>query len=205
MWSHLKWTTRAANRISGVNLQAFANYFKVWYQNWQTGVLSACFKRLASLLIVTQLVNQVTEVVIPFIVDRFISAPHRTETEDDPEEDKFRNQSVLPKYPVSSGARTVIKKQSEEINSTSVFSIIVKSFFSANIFSSCTLKFYFQSLFLLSLFWCFMTKAYIKTEIKIHSFVTGLVCRIHRAPGAVWVFESFLLRLSSDGSTTAHQ
>ncbi|XP_073328600.1 anoctamin-10 [Pagrus major] len=56
-------------------------------------------KRLASLLIVTQLINQVTEVVIPFLVDRFISAPHRTESEDDPEEDKFRNQSTLPAFP----------------------------------------------------------------------------------------------------------
>ncbi|XP_027127904.1 anoctamin-10 isoform X2 [Larimichthys crocea] len=56
-------------------------------------------KRLASLLIVTQLVNQVTEVVIPFLVDRFISAPHRTEHKDDPQEDKFRNQSTLPAFP----------------------------------------------------------------------------------------------------------
>ncbi|KAF3854382.1 hypothetical protein F7725_022437 [Dissostichus mawsoni] len=56
-------------------------------------------KRLASLLIITQLVNQVTEVVIPFLVDRFISAPHRTESEDDPPEDKFRNQSTLPAFP----------------------------------------------------------------------------------------------------------
>lgn len=66
-----------------------------------------CLKRLASLLIVTQLVNQVTEVAIPFLVDRFISAPNRKESEDDPEEDKFRNQSTLPAYPVSYGARTV--------------------------------------------------------------------------------------------------
>ncbi|XP_029289429.1 anoctamin-10 [Cottoperca gobio] len=56
-------------------------------------------KRLASLLVMSQLVNQVTEVVIPFLVDRFISAPHRTESEDDPEEDKFRNQSTLPAFP----------------------------------------------------------------------------------------------------------
>ncbi|CAG5879990.1 unnamed protein product, partial [Menidia menidia] len=55
--------------------------------------------RLASLLIVTQLVNQVTEVVIPFLVDRFISAPNRKESEDDSEEDKFRNQSALPPFP----------------------------------------------------------------------------------------------------------
>ncbi|XP_040893633.1 anoctamin-10 isoform X2 [Toxotes jaculatrix] len=56
-------------------------------------------KRLASLLIVTQLVNQVTEVVIPFLVDRFISSPQRAESEDDPQEDKFRNQSNLPAFP----------------------------------------------------------------------------------------------------------
>uniref|UniRef100_A0A3Q3VQR9 Anoctamin n=1 Tax=Mola mola TaxID=94237 RepID=A0A3Q3VQR9_MOLML len=56
-------------------------------------------KRLASLLVMTQLVNQLTEVVIPFLVDRFFSAPHRTGSEDDPEEDKFRNQSTLPAYP----------------------------------------------------------------------------------------------------------
>ncbi|KAM6926500.1 anoctamin-10 [Lycodopsis pacificus] len=56
-------------------------------------------KRLASLLIITQLLNQVTEVLIPFLVDRFISAPHRTESKDDPQEDKFRNQSTLPAFP----------------------------------------------------------------------------------------------------------
>ncbi|KAM6937091.1 anoctamin-10 [Xenentodon cancila] len=56
-------------------------------------------KRLASLLIVTQLVNQVTEIVIPFLVDRFISSPQRAEREDDSEEDKFRNQSALPPFP----------------------------------------------------------------------------------------------------------
>lgn len=64
-------------------------------------VLFVCLKRLASLLVVTQLLNQVTEVVIPFLVDRFISAPHRAESKDDPPEDKFRNQSNLPAFPVS--------------------------------------------------------------------------------------------------------
>ncbi|KAM3609269.1 uncharacterized protein V6R79_012080 [Siganus canaliculatus] len=56
-------------------------------------------KRLGSLLIITQLLNQVTEVVIPFLVDRLISAPHRKENKDDPEEDKFRNQGTLPTFP----------------------------------------------------------------------------------------------------------
>ncbi|XP_034540689.1 anoctamin-10 [Notolabrus celidotus] len=56
-------------------------------------------KRLASLLIVTQLINQVTEVVIPFLVDRFITATSRTESEDEPEVDKFRKQSTMPVFP----------------------------------------------------------------------------------------------------------
>ncbi|KAM7413979.1 hypothetical protein PAMA_019005 [Pampus argenteus] len=56
-------------------------------------------KRLASLLIVSQLVNQVTEVVIPFLVDRLVNAPHKTQREDDPQEDKFRNQITLPVFP----------------------------------------------------------------------------------------------------------
>lgn len=64
-------------------------------------ILFVCLKRLASLLIVSQLVNQVTEVVIPYLVDRFISAPNRAESEDDPQEDKYRNQSTLPVFPVS--------------------------------------------------------------------------------------------------------
>lgn len=56
-------------------------------------------KRLASLLIVSQIINQFTEVVVPFLVDRFISAPNRDEREDDPQEDKFRNQGTLPIFP----------------------------------------------------------------------------------------------------------
>ncbi|KAM7003081.1 anoctamin-10 isoform 2-T2 [Tautogolabrus adspersus] len=56
-------------------------------------------KRLASLLIVTQLVNQVTEVVIPLLVDRFISVPNRADGEDEPQEDKFRKQGTMPVFP----------------------------------------------------------------------------------------------------------
>ncbi|TMS05702.1 Anoctamin-10 [Larimichthys crocea] len=73
-----------------------------WMEQYYIGELETDTEqaqRLASLLIVTQLVNQVTEVVIPFLVDRFISAPHRTEHKDDPQEDKFRNQSTLPAFP----------------------------------------------------------------------------------------------------------
>lgn len=39
--------------------------------------------------------------VIPFLVDRLLSASDQTERKDDPEEDKLRNQSTLPAYPVS--------------------------------------------------------------------------------------------------------
>lgn len=56
-------------------------------------------KRLASLLIISQLVNQVTEVVIPFLVDRYISAPQRMESKDDSQEEKFRKQISLPAFP----------------------------------------------------------------------------------------------------------
>ncbi|XP_010882344.2 anoctamin-10 [Esox lucius] len=55
-------------------------------------------KRLASLLIVTQLVNQCTEVLVPFIVDCFLKATQKKQKEDDPEVDKLRAQS-LPRFP----------------------------------------------------------------------------------------------------------
>ena len=60
-----------------------------------------CTQRLASLLILNQLVNQCTEGVVPFIVDRFLSAPHKKEQEDDLEMDKLRAQRRLPPFPVS--------------------------------------------------------------------------------------------------------
>ncbi|KAL0968244.1 hypothetical protein UPYG_G00264250 [Umbra pygmaea] len=55
-------------------------------------------KRLASLLIVTQLVNQCTEVLVPFIVDCFVKATQKKQQEDDPEVDKLRAQN-LPCFP----------------------------------------------------------------------------------------------------------
>lgn len=69
-------------------------------ENSQIGIFPCLPKRLSSLLIVSQLVNQATEVVVPYLVDRFVNA-NQTESEDDPEEDKFRKQSTLPAYPVS--------------------------------------------------------------------------------------------------------
>ncbi|KAK0132582.1 Anoctamin-10 [Merluccius polli] len=78
----------------------FFNYFAVLFHiAFYKQDVPLLRKRLASLLIITQLVNQVTEVVIPFLVDRLFSAPKRSEKEEDPEEDKFRNQSNLPDFP----------------------------------------------------------------------------------------------------------
>ncbi|XP_048013946.1 anoctamin-10 [Megalobrama amblycephala] len=56
-------------------------------------------KRLASLLIVTQVVNQFTEVVVPFLVDRFLTSGDRNLKEDDPEVDRLQAQGSLPAFP----------------------------------------------------------------------------------------------------------
>ncbi|XP_034143924.1 anoctamin-10 isoform X2 [Esox lucius] len=56
-------------------------------------------KRLASLLILAQLLNQFTEVVVPFIVDRFLSAPQKDQQEDKLDEDTLRAQRFLPPFP----------------------------------------------------------------------------------------------------------
>ncbi|XP_042266626.1 anoctamin-10 [Thunnus maccoyii] len=78
----------------------FFNYFAVLFHiAFFKQDVSLLRKRLASLLIVSQLVNQVTEVVIPFLVDRLVNAPRRREREDDPQEDKFRNQITSPVFP----------------------------------------------------------------------------------------------------------
>uniref|UniRef100_A0A667YBR8 Anoctamin n=1 Tax=Myripristis murdjan TaxID=586833 RepID=A0A667YBR8_9TELE len=91
------------NHLTGKDVHVcftFFNYFAVLFHiAFYKQDLPLLRKRLASLLVVTQLVNQVTEVVVPFLVDHFISAPHRTEREDDPEEDKLRRQRKLPAFP----------------------------------------------------------------------------------------------------------
>ncbi|XP_072290469.1 anoctamin-10 [Eucyclogobius newberryi] len=89
------------NHLTGkVLVFTFFNYFAVLFHiAFFKQDVPLLRKRLASLLIVTQIINQFTEVVVPFMVDRFISAPKRTETEDDPQEDKFRSQGNLPVFP----------------------------------------------------------------------------------------------------------
>ncbi|XP_051548088.1 anoctamin-10-like isoform X2 [Myxocyprinus asiaticus] len=56
-------------------------------------------KRLSSLLIVTQVLGQFTEVVVPFLVDRFYTSSERNLKEDDPEVDHLQAQGSLPAFP----------------------------------------------------------------------------------------------------------
>ncbi|CDQ59508.1 unnamed protein product [Oncorhynchus mykiss] len=87
-------------RLAAESTFTFFNYFAVLFHiAFYKQDLSLLRKRLASLLIVTQLVNQCTEVVVPFIVDRFFSAPQKKQQEDDPNVDKLRAQRSLPPFP----------------------------------------------------------------------------------------------------------
>ncbi|XP_026991433.1 anoctamin-10 [Tachysurus fulvidraco] len=56
-------------------------------------------KRLSSLLILSQAVNQFTEVVVPFIVDRFYGSSHKELKEDDPAADHMQAEGSLPPFP----------------------------------------------------------------------------------------------------------
>lgn len=83
-----------------VLLFSFFNYFAVLFHiAFYKQDLPLLRKRLASLLIVSQLVNQCTELVVPWLVDRFLRAPQQPLQEDDSEEDKIRSQRNLPPFP----------------------------------------------------------------------------------------------------------
>ncbi|KAI4893379.1 hypothetical protein NFI96_022497 [Prochilodus magdalenae] len=56
-------------------------------------------KRLSSLLILSQAVNQFTEVLVPYIVDRFYSSAEKELKEDDPEADHLQAEGSLPPFP----------------------------------------------------------------------------------------------------------
>eukprot|EP00064_Thunnus_orientalis_P011595 superscaffoldBa00001688_g11626 len=96
---HIVYTNMLANVYKTVakSLTEYENHREE--SAFQNHLTAKVLVRLASLLIVSQLVNQVTEVVIPFLVDRLVNAPRRREREDDPQEDKFRNQITLPVFP----------------------------------------------------------------------------------------------------------
>ncbi|XP_058252824.1 anoctamin-10 [Hemibagrus wyckioides] len=56
-------------------------------------------KRLSSLLILSQVVNQFTEIVVPYVVDRFYSSSQKELKEDDPAADHMQAEGNLPPFP----------------------------------------------------------------------------------------------------------
>ncbi|TSQ92625.1 Anoctamin-10 [Bagarius yarrelli] len=56
-------------------------------------------KRLSSLLILSQLVNQFTELVVPYIIDRFYNSSQKQLKEDDPAADHMQAEGSLPPFP----------------------------------------------------------------------------------------------------------
>ncbi|KAJ8272221.1 hypothetical protein COCON_G00110800 [Conger conger] len=81
-------------------LFTFFNYFAILFHiAFFKQDLPLLRKRLSSLLIVTQLVSQCTEVLVPFLVDRFFSTSAKKLQEDDPEVDRIRAQTSLPPFP----------------------------------------------------------------------------------------------------------
>ncbi|KAI7812133.1 hypothetical protein IRJ41_022410, partial [Triplophysa rosa] len=77
----------------------FNNFAVLFHITFFKEDLALLRKRLSSLLIVTQVVNQFTEVVVPFLVDRFMSTSERNLKEDDPEVDHLQAQGNLPAFP----------------------------------------------------------------------------------------------------------
>lgn len=59
-------------------------------------------QRLSSLLILSQVVNQFTEVLVPYVIDRFYSSSQKELKEDDPAADHMQAEGSLPQFPVSS-------------------------------------------------------------------------------------------------------
>ncbi|KAJ8333674.1 hypothetical protein SKAU_G00409930 [Synaphobranchus kaupii] len=81
-------------------LFTFFNYFAILFHiAFFKQDLPLLRKRLSSLLIVTQLINQCTEVLVPLLVDRFFSGSDKKLHKDDPEVDHVRAQTSLPPFP----------------------------------------------------------------------------------------------------------
>uniref|UniRef100_A0A3Q4GVZ8 Anoctamin n=1 Tax=Neolamprologus brichardi TaxID=32507 RepID=A0A3Q4GVZ8_NEOBR len=75
---------------------------KQLHKDWNS-LLSQAFLYIPSVLhiVYTNMLGNVYRNVAQSLTEygEFISAPHRTESEDDPKEDKFRNQRTLPVFP----------------------------------------------------------------------------------------------------------
>ncbi|XP_066569946.1 anoctamin-10 [Amia ocellicauda] len=79
---------------------SFFNYFAVLFHiAFFRQDLQLLRKRLTSLLIVSQIINQCTEVLVPFITDWLFASQEQKSKEDDPDVDKIRAQTKLPVFP----------------------------------------------------------------------------------------------------------
>ncbi|XP_041123974.1 anoctamin-10 isoform X2 [Polyodon spathula] len=78
----------------------FINCFAVlFYIAFYKQDLELLRKRLASLLIVSQIINQVTEALVPYLLERFFPSKGTKQREADPHIDKLRAQGCQPEYP----------------------------------------------------------------------------------------------------------
>ncbi|XP_041077616.1 anoctamin-10-like isoform X2 [Polyodon spathula] len=79
---------------------SFINCFAVlFYIAFYKQDLELLRKRLASLLIVSQIINQVTEALVPYLLERFFPSEGTKQREADPNIDKLRAQGCQPEYP----------------------------------------------------------------------------------------------------------
>ncbi|KAK1163449.1 anoctamin-10-like [Acipenser oxyrinchus oxyrinchus] len=79
---------------------SFINCFAVlFYIAFYKQDLELLRKRLASLLIVSQIINQVTEALVPYLQERFLPSQGTKQREADPHIDKLRAQGCQPEYP----------------------------------------------------------------------------------------------------------
>ncbi|XP_030643324.1 anoctamin-10 [Chanos chanos] len=98
--NHREETSFQNHHTTKVLVFTFFNYFAVLFHiAFFKQDLPLLRKRLASLLIITQLINQFTELVVPFLVDWFFNTPEKEVKEDDPEADKLQAQGSLPTFP----------------------------------------------------------------------------------------------------------
>ncbi|KAJ8247450.1 hypothetical protein GJAV_G00246520 [Gymnothorax javanicus] len=99
-WENHREESAFQNHLTAKTLVfTFFNYFAVLFHiAFFKQDLPLLRKRLSSLLIVTQLVNQCTEVMVPFLVDRFFGTADKKLKEDDPVVDHMRAQISLPPF-----------------------------------------------------------------------------------------------------------
>uniref|UniRef100_A0A3B4EGA6 Anoctamin n=1 Tax=Pygocentrus nattereri TaxID=42514 RepID=A0A3B4EGA6_PYGNA len=83
----------------GLKFTFFNNFAVLFHIAFFKQDLNLLRKRLSSLLILSQAVNQFTEVFVPYIVDRFYGSAEKELKEDDPEADHLQAEGSLPPFP----------------------------------------------------------------------------------------------------------